>query len=202
MTFREEYMDKISIELSNKSSEEKENYFNEVNRELKNIRKYREILEERADKYSRVFVLARYLLTPKNFSRIKSIKNNIYGIDNCLEERYDVLRTIYKGRFKHFPEDNLFKKYEAMIKRREDLKNRYYELANMKENSPRKNKKRLEEISEEVLDELKRRERAINDAVKEFSRRGINLEQYYTNVLDKKNLIKDEITLNDISSKN
>jgi hypothetical protein len=42
------------------------------------------------------------------------------------------------------------------------------------------NNKRIKKISRDITEEIERRERARNDALVEFYRRGIDLEQHYT----------------------
>jgi hypothetical protein len=171
---------------------ERQRYYNKLNKELTFIREWMlPILEDRAKKYSNPLVFAKYVFKKEDFSRLNLLKDKIYSTKDCFKERYEVLREIYKGRFGHFDEKSLFKKYESMVNRKNDLRKRAEKVKNIKENASIFEQKRAKKILENVVEELERRERAINDVLVEFGRRKINLEHYYTNVIEL-NLKKDK----------
>jgi len=137
------------------------------------------ILKEREDKYYSPLLLLRYFLKPEKTYKLKELKEKISLTKDCFEERYYVLREIYKGRFEHFDKENLMKKYEEMINRKRDLKDRIKLVKDIKKNTNLFEKKRAKRLLEDITEELERRERAIKDVLTEFKRRKIDLEQHY-----------------------
>lgn len=159
---------------------ERERYYNKLNKELTFIREWMlPILEERAEKYTNPLVFAKYLFKKEGLSRVQNLKDKIYSTKDCFEERYEVLREIYKGRFGHFDEKSLFKKYESMVERKSNLRKRVEKVEKIKINASIFEKKRAKRVLEEVTEELERRERAIQDVLTEFKRRKIDLERHY-----------------------
>jgi hypothetical protein len=168
-----------SKELS-KLRREREKYYNGVNKELTFIRDWMlPILEEREAKYSNPFVLLKYSFKKEGIYRVNNLKDKIGSTKDCFEERYDILREIYKARFNHFPKKDLLKKYESMVNRREDLKKRLSKVEIMSKSASILKKKRVKNLSTDISEEIERRERAIKDVIVEFKRRNISLEQEY-----------------------
>jgi hypothetical protein len=159
---------------------EREKYYNGVNKELTFIRDWMlPILEERADKYSNPLILLKYAFQKDGIYRVNNLKDKIHATENCFKERYEILRDIYRARFNHFPREKLLNKYENMVHRREDLKKRLSKVENMSKSASILKKKRVKNLSTDISEEIKRRQRAIDDVLVEFKRRNISLEHEY-----------------------
>ena len=79
-----------------------ENYnYQDINRELKNIREKREVLKSRLDTLKHPLLFVKSLFMEYGSMRRKEIIEKVLGHDESLVERYAFLREKYKDRFVH-----------------------------------------------------------------------------------------------------
>jgi len=172
---------KVIKRLANLAKKDKDQYFQKIHDEMIYIRNYMPLLEKRADKYTNIFVFAKYLFNSEKLSKVKSLKDKLSSLDDCFDEKYELLRKIYEARLNHFTDDELIEEYEKITLRREDWKKRLEEVNGIKERNGNRNNKRIKKLSGDITEEIERRDRARKDALVEIYRRKIDLEKYYMN---------------------
>ena len=158
-----------------------ENYtYQEINKELKEIRETRKILEDRLDKLKHPVLLVKSIFLDFGPVRRKSLIEKVIGKDGFLAKRYSALREKYENRFENFKsQEQLFSVYEQINDRITDLEKRYKRVDNFRGILLPSRKKQLKKTLNGISEEIHRRKRAIKDLYQEFENRGLNVEDYY-----------------------